>query len=758
MIPQHTYRGLHSKQAFDAHRSVAHRVRQYLFPPEPNLTLSRTRDGTGPSLGQPLLSPTVFVLVPGTPAVIIVRMVAFSAGYLSMLFAPIRPAFGVDVFPPGLQAAVDLILLTVLLLDVLCGFFAAYYNPTAELEVSLPVIRRHYATHKFPVRLLALLPLRDTLLFLQAPALAVSVGSLLPLVHIWRWIVLVREKESSLRSTKSFTLVAMSLLGLQIVHWLTCCWWYLEQVCARVYGPYRTWAQVHAHTNLWDLDQFEAQPLARYFYIFQFVFTLILDPLSKAKLVNPLELAGAQVITILGVLMIHSYLAVAIAHLTNRLAAKAKKEYELKSCVEYLLTQGVSPEACRRYMEYHEQLWFVQNGAARPWALFNDIPDTIRAEISLNMLGQLLRSVAMFAHCPEPLLRMLATRADQLYFAPGEAIIRKDDVGAEMYIVRKGQAQVVSDDQTRVWADIKVGGFFGELSIFNPIKRTATVVASTRCHLLALSRTALVEAQAAFPVECEVIRAAAEAKLTQLTQWHNELRVNPHMTSELQFKSVSMVAKSDALPSVDSNMDVMDLMAIANPAAAAIFVPVPRSARRQSIYVAGNGSNSTSMSRRSSNMMPARSSSITSPSGEGAADSYTPGPVIFGGPARAAVHLNGHRRDDDMRKALFTARPSAPRPRATSTMSPAPSSTSSSSSESALPLNPLLDLRLPPSLTNSSAGGDTAGPPSSSSSQRRTSGSSGVQHRVARRPSASAGQINEMASRAASQMNEPDGG
>jgi CRP-like cAMP-binding protein len=61
----------------------------------------------------------------------------------------------------------------------------------------------------------------------------------------------------------------------------------------------------------------------------------------------------------------------------------------------------------------------------------------------------------------ESFIRMLALRLEEVFFTPGEFIIHKDEHGDEMYIIKFGHAQVVSDDGSAVWANLTRGSYFG---------------------------------------------------------------------------------------------------------------------------------------------------------------------------------------------------------------------------------------------------------------------------------------------------------
>lgn len=64
-------------------------------------------------------------------------------------------------------------------------------------------------------------------------------------------------------------------------------------------------------------------------------------------------------------------------------------------------------------------------------------------------------------------------------YSDGEIVFRQDDPGVGLYIVRSGQFDVYKefDDLTRKKiAVLKEGEFFGEISLLNESKRSATVV------------------------------------------------------------------------------------------------------------------------------------------------------------------------------------------------------------------------------------------------------------------------------------------
>ena len=66
---------------------------------------------------------------------------------------------------------------------------------------------------------------------------------------------------------------------------------------------------------------------------------------------------------------------------------------------------------------------------------------------------------------------------------PGEVVARKGDMGDAMYLIASGRVEVRIEPEP---IELKGGDFFGEISLVKQAPRTADVIASTSCQLLAL--------------------------------------------------------------------------------------------------------------------------------------------------------------------------------------------------------------------------------------------------------------------------------
>jgi CRP-like cAMP-binding protein len=99
-----------------------------------------------------------------------------------------------------------------------------------------------------------------------------------------------------------------------------------------------------------------------------------------------------------------------------------------------------------------------------------------------------LAQVPMFRSCAPEQLDRIADLGTAISVAAGRAIVSEGDAGEEFFVITSGTA-AVSRGGTEV-AQLAAGDFFGELALFDPAPRNATVLAKSDVSLVTLSRTA----------------------------------------------------------------------------------------------------------------------------------------------------------------------------------------------------------------------------------------------------------------------------
>jgi len=73
-------------------------------------------------------------------------------------------------------------------------------------------------------------------------------------------------------------------------------------------------------------------------------------------------------------------------------------------------------------------------------------------------------------------------------FQEGELVIRKGDMGRSLYLITRGEVEILDDAGSPV-ATLGEGTFFGEISLLMSAPRTATVRANSYCDCFMLDKS-----------------------------------------------------------------------------------------------------------------------------------------------------------------------------------------------------------------------------------------------------------------------------
>lgn len=104
----------------------------------------------------------------------------------------------------------------------------------------------------------------------------------------------------------------------------------------------------------------------------------------------------------------------------------------------------------------------------------------------------ILQQVSLFRQMPRPYLQHIARVARHHLFTAGELLCSKGDVGMTMFVLVRGQAEVVGvDEEGRevLLAILDEGDVFGELSLIDGQGRSANVVALSDGEMLVIRRS-----------------------------------------------------------------------------------------------------------------------------------------------------------------------------------------------------------------------------------------------------------------------------
>lgn len=127
-----------------------------------------------------------------------------------------------------------------------------------------------------------------------------------------------------------------------------------------------------------------------------------------------------------------------------------------------------------------------------------------------------LSSVPMFSSCTPEQLDRVAELGEAVVANDNEAIVREGDHGDRFFVVTSGKVSVTRAN--REIASLGSGDYFGELALFDPAPRNATVIAQGPVTLVALTRDAFRKAVDEMPSIRDALLHGMARRLHELDQ------------------------------------------------------------------------------------------------------------------------------------------------------------------------------------------------------------------------------------------------
>src|SRR3954454_21557153 len=122
--------------------------------------------------------------------------------------------------------------------------------------------------------------------------------------------------------------------------------------------------------------------------------------------------------------------------------------------------------------------------------LYPDVRETFAMQPRVRQLSDFLRVHSAFSKLPREAIAPMLEALEQIELDAGEVVVRQGDPGGSMFIVQEGKLHVyeTTEGERRDLRWLRTGDFFGELSLYADVPRSATVEALTPVRLLELDK------------------------------------------------------------------------------------------------------------------------------------------------------------------------------------------------------------------------------------------------------------------------------
>ncbi|XP_055349908.1 cyclic nucleotide-gated cation channel alpha-3-like [Paramacrobiotus metropolitanus] len=253
----------------------------------------------------------------------------------------------------------------------------------------------------------------------------------------------------------------------------------------------------------------EGNFLNLYLRSFQWAIVVLAQDVDGLIYANVIECLLRIFVTIEGMMLLGAGIAIAEHLLASKNRHLEAYQRRLDAVKRYMVLRPVDKAMRKRVLGWFNYVWEQK--------LFSDeqtdlevLSPILRLAIAKAAHMDTFQRVKLFRGCEPQALEELIMRLQLQFYCPGDLVFRKGDHANEMYIVRSGLLQVVSEDGKEVYASLSQGSVFGEVSLLGGLtrseqKRTNTVRSQSYSELFTLSNQDFHEVLENYPLAKQAV-------------------------------------------------------------------------------------------------------------------------------------------------------------------------------------------------------------------------------------------------------------
>ena len=225
-----------------------------------------------------------------------------------------------------------------------------------------------------------------------------------------------------------------------------------------------------------------------------------------------------MIYTMLAMILGAGLYATVVANVASLISRSDSARAAFDSKIERLNTlmkyKNMPDSLQKQILGYHEYLW--QTGLGHDHEdLLGDLSPGLRRSVGLFLNRHILEQIPMLRGAETAVLHRLISGLTSVVYTPGDTIIHHGEPGDTMYLINRGEVEVV-DPKQGVVATLGEGEYFGELALLDPDRpRLADVRAKTFCALSLIDRETFSLVLEQFPDFAAHVRKVAATRIAE---------------------------------------------------------------------------------------------------------------------------------------------------------------------------------------------------------------------------------------------------
>ena len=161
---------------------------------------------------------------------------------------------------------------------------------------------------------------------------------------------------------------------------------------------------------------------------------------------------------------------------------------QVDNMVGFMRYSQLPKTTVKNVLHFYKHMWESRRGLEN-LNVMKGLPSSLHRELLAYLHKDFVSKVPLFKGCDDLFLEDISCCLQYVAVLPTYYVLRKGEVGKEMFFIHKGQVDVVSEDGKMVFASLSEGSFFGEVALVVPgAKRTASIVSKTFTELFVLTK------------------------------------------------------------------------------------------------------------------------------------------------------------------------------------------------------------------------------------------------------------------------------